>query len=67
LAALVSAFGYVHPADVTWTYFILSILGGLVGIIAGVAFGITALFVFSRQDAGEKGLPHKTADDVNEL
>ncbi len=44
LAWLNNALGGVHPGDVGYTYTFFSVIGGIAGLLAGVAFAITGLF-----------------------
>ena len=53
LAALKHAFGDVHPRDITFTYYMFMLIGGLAGFIIGMVLAVTS--VFSPNDRpGEK-------------
>ena len=43
LAALNHAFGDVHPMDITFTYYMFMLLGGLAGFITGMAFAVASV------------------------
>ncbi len=64
LAWLGDTLGDVHPADVRFNYVLLSSLGGVAGVMAGVAFAITGLF--SPHDSGGQDLPDKPVADVTD-
>ncbi len=56
LAAVTVAFGGVHRLDVGQTYIVFTVFGSVAGMIAGVAFALTALI--SPHDRSErKALP----------
>jgi hypothetical protein len=60
LAWLANQGGYVHPADVKYTYVTLTIIGSIAGFVAGIFFAITALFC--PRGSGEKAVLTKSAD-----
>ena len=57
--------GEVHPADLESTYAVLIVIGGIAGLFAGVAFGITGLF--GPRDPSGKAVPAKPLDVADEL
>jgi hypothetical protein len=65
LAWLGNTLGDVHPADVGYTYCVFSVIGGIAGLLAGIAFGITALL--SPRNLNGKSVPAKSLDDTGEL
>jgi len=60
LAWLVNTLGDVHPADVGFTYAKCTVIGGIAGVLAGVAFGITGLLC--PRDSSGKAVPTKPED-----
>ena len=44
LAWMGNTLGNVHPADVGYTYGVCTVIGGIAGLLAGVAFAITGFF-----------------------
>jgi apolipoprotein N-acyltransferase len=65
LAWLGNTLGNVHPADVKYTYTVLTFIGGIAGLFAGIAFGITGLLC--RRDSSGKAVPAKPVDVTDEL
>jgi hypothetical protein len=65
LAWLANTLGHVYPADVGFTYSKFTVIGAIAGLLAGVAFGVTALHC--RRDSGAKAVPAKLADVRDEL
>ena len=65
LAFSINALGDVHPADVGYTYTVFTVIGGIAGLLGGIAFGTTSLI--SPRDSRVKGVAHKPADVTDEL
>jgi multidrug transporter EmrE-like cation transporter len=65
LAFLGNALGNVHPADVGYTYAVFTVIGGIAGLLVGVAFGITGLLTLRGSDG--KAVPPKAVDVTDEL
>ena len=57
--------GDVHPADVGYTYVVFTVIGGIAGLLAGIAFGITGLLC--PRDVSGKGLSARPANLMDEL
>jgi hypothetical protein len=64
-AFLGNLLGDVHPADVGYNYRVFTVIGGIAGLLAGVAFGITGLLTLQGSD--EKAVQSKSVDDIDEL
>jgi hypothetical protein len=65
LAWVAITFGSVHPADVRYTYTVLTVIGGIAGLLGGIAFCITGLLVF--RDSGKEAVAGKSMDVTDEL
>jgi hypothetical protein len=65
LAWLVNALGDVHPRDVTYTYVVFTVIGGIAGVVAGVVFAITG--ILCTRDLGGKGISDKSVSVTDEL
>jgi prolipoprotein diacylglyceryltransferase len=65
LAWVAITFGSVHPADVRYTYVVLTVIGGIAGFLGGIAFCITGLLVF--RDSGKEAVAAKPVDVTDEL
>jgi hypothetical protein len=65
LAGASVALGNVHPADVAHSYAVFSVIGGMAGLLAGIAFYVTGLLV--SRDSGGKANAARHADFSNEL
>ena len=55
----------VHPANVRYRYVTFTAIGGIAGVVGGVAFAITGLF--TTHDSGGKGLSDKPNVVTDEL
>jgi hypothetical protein len=64
-AFLGNLLGDVHPADVGYTYRVFTIIGGIAGLLAGVAFGITGLL--TPQGSDGKAVSSKSVDFTDDL
>jgi hypothetical protein len=65
LAGVSVALGNVHPADVAHSYAVFSVIGGIAGLLGGIAFCITGLLV--SRDSGRKANAAKHVDFTDEL
>jgi len=65
LAWLANILGNVHPADVGYTYTVLTEIGGIAGLVAGVFFAITGLLC--PRDSSGKAVSAKPVDVADEL
>ena len=65
LAWLGNTVGDVHPADVGYNYFVFTVIGGIAGFLAGIAFSITGLLC--PRNLSGKGVPAKSVDATDEL
>jgi hypothetical protein len=54
----------VYPADVGYTYAVFTVIGGIAGLLGGVAFGITGLL--APRDSGGKAIAPKSVDVTDE-
>jgi hypothetical protein len=64
LASLGVALGDVHPADVEYTYVVLTVIGGIAGLVAGLAFAVT--YLDSAWSAVGKVAPAKKSDPLHD-
>ncbi len=65
LACLMNTLGEVHPADVTYTFVMFTIIGSIAGFCAGIFFAITALFC--GRNVASKAVPAKAAEFSDDL
>jgi hypothetical protein len=65
LAWVDNTFGSVLPADVRYTYTVFTVIGGIAGLLGGIAFCITGLLVF--RDSGKEAVAGKPIDITDEL